>query len=59
MVDALRAGRNGEVEIQTTRRAERWSETVVWPADVVQGVPRQGGEAASLAAAREITSAAV
>jgi len=34
VVDALRAGRNGEVEIQTTSRAERWSETVLWPADV-------------------------
>ncbi|HME20703.1 MAG TPA: hypothetical protein VKI44_04955 [Acetobacteraceae bacterium] len=42
VVDALRAGSNGHVEIQTTRRTERRSETVLWPADVVQGlVPRR------------------
>jgi len=38
VVDALRAGRDGDTEIQTTRRTERRSETVLWPADVVQGL---------------------
>jgi len=38
VVDALRAGRDGDMEIQTTRRTERRSETVLWPADVVQGL---------------------
>ena len=42
VVDALWAGRNGDVRIQTTHRTERRSETVLWPADVVQGlVPRR------------------
>jgi len=44
VVDVLRAGRDGGVEIQTTRRTERRSETVLWPADVVQGhLPRRRG----------------
>ncbi|HKM63739.1 MAG TPA: hypothetical protein VJY39_14735 [Acidisphaera sp.] len=38
VVDALRTGRDGDMEIQTTRRTERRSETVLWPADVVQGL---------------------
>ena len=42
VVDALWTGRNGDVRIQTTHRTERRSETVLWPADVVQGlVPRR------------------
>jgi len=41
VVDALRAGRNGDMEIRTTRRTERRSETVLWPADVVQGLMPQ------------------
>jgi len=37
VVDAFRAGRNGDVEIQTTRRTERRIVTVLWPVDVLQG----------------------
>jgi hypothetical protein len=44
VVDGLRPGRNGKMEIQTTRRVERLTETVRWPADVFLGyAPRRSG----------------
>jgi hypothetical protein len=41
VVESLRAGRNGEVQIQAIRRTERWSETVLLPADAILGAARR------------------
>ena len=37
VVESLRRGRNGDVQIQATRRTGRWSETVLWPAEAILG----------------------
>jgi len=42
VVESLRRGRNGDVQIQATRRSGRWSETVLWPAEAIEGrAPRR------------------